>query len=225
MSSHAKGFSVSFANVRERIQTTGVVAIIRGDYGVDRLRQIAEALVLGGVDIMEITLNSTHALEAITELRETGGDEVIVGAGTVRTKRDVQQALDAGAQFMVSPNFDAESVTVSSSAGVLHLPGVFTGSEVQAAFAAGCSMVKLFPANALGVGYMNALRAPFNDVDFVPTGGITVENAGAYIRAGAVALGVGSTLVSGGNQDVSEITEQARQFINTIKDARNEKTR
>ena len=199
------------------IRDMGIIAIIRGNFGLGRMLRIAETLSLGGVKAIEITLNSEGALEGISALREALPEDVVIGAGTVRTATQVQLAIEAGAQFLISPNFDAESVALSQKAGVLHLPGVFTASEVQAAFAAGCKMVKLFPADMLGPAYVKALRAPLNDVDFVPTGGIDAHNVADNIKAGAVAVGVGSALVQGPEQDLDELLDRAKRMTQVVK--------
>jgi 2-dehydro-3-deoxyphosphogluconate aldolase/(4S)-4-hydroxy-2-oxoglutarate aldolase len=181
----------------DRLKQSGIVAIIRGDFGSDQLLDIAAALAQGGVTIMEVTLNSRDALRAIRLLRGRYGDSVLVGAGTVRTEGQVDMALANGAQFIVSPNFDPASVARSLHEDVLHLPGVSTVTEAQNAFMAGCQILKLFPADVLGgPAYLKALRAPLDDIDFAPTGGIHADNVGDYVRAGAVAVGVGSWLVS-----------------------------
>jgi 2-dehydro-3-deoxyphosphogluconate aldolase/(4S)-4-hydroxy-2-oxoglutarate aldolase len=203
-----------------RVRETGLIAIIRGDYSRSQLRSLAEALQEGGVDVVEITLNSTDALDGITALRQHVDDSVLVGAGTVWTGRDVEQALDAGAQFLVSPNFDPESVARSREAGVLHVPGVCTASEAQQAFAAGCPMQKLFPATHLGPSYLSALRGPLDDVSFVPTGGITADRIPPFVDAGAVAFGVGSALVTGPDQPRSDVRSRAQDLVTALNDAR-----
>lgn len=195
-----------------QIRQTGIIAIIRGDFPFERLLAIAGAIAEGGVSVVEVTLNSRGALEGIAALRRQAGDDMLIGAGTVRTLEEVNAALDAGAQFLVSPNFDPASVARSQEVGVLHLPGVFTASEAQAAYAAGCQMVKLFPADALGPRYLKALRAPLNDIDFVPTGGIEAANIVEYVRAGAVAFGVGSSLVKSADQDLADLREKAARL-------------
>lgn len=195
-----------------QIRQTGIIAIIRGDFPFERLLAIAGAIAEGGVSVVEVTLNSRGALEGIAALRRQAGDDMLIGAGTVRTLEEVNAALDAGAQFLVSPNFDPASVARSREAGVLHLPGVFTASEAQAAYAAGCQMVKLFPADALGPRYLKALRAPLNDIDFVPTGGIEAANIADFVRAGAVAFGVGSSLVKSADQDLADLREKAARL-------------
>jgi Entner-Doudoroff aldolase len=196
----------------ERIKRSGLIAIVRGDFSAPHTLSIGEALLEAGVDMMEVTLNSTDALGAIPQLRERLGGRMLVGAGTVRTVAQLGAAASAGAQFIVSPNFDPESVAASRAKDLLHLPGVFTASEVQAAFAAGCRMVKLFPADMLGPAYLKALRAPLDDVEFVPTGGITADNLADYVRAGAVAVGVGSALIAGPQQSLDEIRTRAAQL-------------
>jgi 2-dehydro-3-deoxyphosphogluconate aldolase/(4S)-4-hydroxy-2-oxoglutarate aldolase len=211
------------AFVRER----GLIAIMRGRYAPDDLRSIADALASGGVRIVEVTLGSEGALEGITALRRhaedrASGERLLVGAGTVRTARDVERALDAGAQFLVSPNFDPESAARAQEAGVLHLPGVFTASEAQRALAAGCRMQKLFPAGHADPSYLSALRAPLSDIDFVPTGGITPERLGPFVEAGAAAFGVGSALVA--DADPEATAERARRLVDALRAARGART-
>ena len=197
----------------EHIRQAGIIAIIRGDFPLERLCAIAGAIASGGVTVVEVTLNSRGALAGIEALRRETGAAMLVGAGTVRTVDDVERAMSAGAQFLVSPNFDPPSVARSQEAGLLHLPGVFTASEAQAAYAAGCQMVKLFPADALGPAYLKALRAPLNHIDFVPTGGIDADNIAAYVKAGAVAFGVGSSLVKGADQDLADLQQRAAHLV------------
>lgn len=208
------------ATVEASIRSGGIIAIVRGNFPSDLLRGIGESLSAGGVRAIEVTLNSQAALEGIAMLREVLRDDILVGAGTVRTADDVSAALAAGAGFLVSPNLDPESVARSREAGVVHLPGVFTATEAQAASAAGCRLVKLFPADALGPAYLRALRAPLDDVGFVPTGGIGVENVAEYVQAGAVAFGVGSALVRGNDTDMAALTKRARELVSALRRAR-----
>lgn len=203
--------------VERTLREGGIIAIVRGSFAVERLIRIAECLAEGGVGAVEVTLNSDGALEGIAALRDAFDDRLLVGAGTVRTPAEVDAALGAGARYLVSPNFDPESVARSRASGVVHLPGVFTATEAQAAHAAGCRLVKLFPADALGPPYLRALRAPLADVGFVPTGGIDAGNIGEYVRAGAVAFGVGSALV---REDDEGLTNRARELVRALSDAR-----
>lgn len=183
------------SEIARRIKEIGIVAIIRGSFTMEEMVEIGDALLAAPVLTMEITLNTPSALAAISDLRARYGENMVVGAGTVRTVEQFNAALDAGAQFTVAPNLDMPTVARAMERDVLHLPGVFTATEVQMAFAAGCKTVKLFPSDAVGPGYMKALRAPLNDVEFVPTGGIDVNNIRDYAAAGAVAVGLGSSLI------------------------------
>lgn len=198
----------------QSIKQSGLIAILRGGFTIDDMLRLGEALVAGGVTIMEVTLNSTHALAALPKLREHFNTSMLIGAGTVRDVLQTRQAIESGAQFLVSPNFDADSVTYSLSHDYLHLPGIFTATEAQVAFNAGCRMLKLFPADTVGPAYLKALRAPLNDIDFVPTGGVSLDNVAAYARAGAAAVGLGSQLVSGPNQSSADLTAAAQSLVN-----------
>jgi len=195
------------------IKQSGLIAILRGGFTIDDMIRIGEALATGGVTVMEVTLNSTHALAALPKLREQFNMAMLIGAGTVRDVLQTRQAIESGAQFIVSPNFDSDSVAYSLLHDVLHLPGVLTATEAQTAFAAGCRMLKLFPADTVGPAYLKALRAPLNDIDFVPTGGVSLDNIAAYAMAGAAAVGMGSQLVSGPSQSSADLSAKADALI------------
>ncbi|MEO0797258.1 MAG: bifunctional 4-hydroxy-2-oxoglutarate aldolase/2-dehydro-3-deoxy-phosphogluconate aldolase [Verrucomicrobiota bacterium] len=197
-----------------RIKSCGIIAIIRGDYSVDELLVMCRALFTGGVPVFEITLNSTHVEAAIPVIRKALPDAT-VGAGTVRTEEQVDLANKIGAQFLVSPNFDAASVSLSRSLDLLHLPGVLTPTEAETAFRAGCPAVKVFPADELGPDYIRALRAPLDDIGFVPTGGVDLFNLATYRQAGALAVGAGSKLVAGRQQSPSQLQTLAQQWRKT----------
>ena len=194
----------------ERIKQNGIIAILRGDFSVEDMIRLGEALIAGTITVMEVTLNSPSALTALPQLRNHFGDEMLIGAGTVRDVGQARAARDAGAQFLVSPNFDAESVSFARMNGLLHLPGVFTATEAQTAFEAGCRMLKLFPMEVGGPAYLKALRAPLNDIEFVPTGGVSLENIVDYAKAGAVAVGLGSKLVLDREQTSTDLTARAQ---------------
>lgn len=204
------------------IKRAGIIAILRGDFSVADMLRIGDALLAGTVTIMEVTLNSPFALRALPQLRQHFGNTMLIGAGTVRDASLAHQAMDAGAQFMVAPNFDAETVTLAQSRNVLHLPGIFTATEAQTAFVAGCRMLKLFPmVGESGPAYLKALRGPFHDIDFVPTGGISLENIAEYVSAGAVAVGLGSKLVLDRQQPSADLTARAMALRKTWQDAKN----
>ncbi len=168
---------------------------MRGDYGA-----IAEEIVAATSDVgltaVEVTFNSPGVLEMIRRLAARFGDRMAVGAGTVLKPSEVEQAADAGARFIVSPNLNLEVISTTKRLGLVSLPGCFTPSEIVTAIDAGADAAKLFPASSLGVGFVKALRGPLPDVRVVPTGGVTPEMARQYFDAGAWAVGVGSELVS-----------------------------
>ena len=191
------------------IRKGGIIAIVRGDYSVNEILHCAKILLNSTIHILEVTLNSATVLEAIPALRRRFDGELLIGAGTVRTVDLARGAHNAGAEFLVAPNFDLETVQFAQSNDLLHIPGVFTGTEAQTAYAAGCTMLKLFPADIVGPAYLKALRAPLNDIEFIPTGGVSLQNITDYARAGAVAVGLGSQLISKRNEPAGELSERA----------------
>lgn len=181
---------------------------------------IGEALVAGGVRVMELTLNEPEAdaLSAIEALAKSADDlGALVGAGTVLSTRAAQAAVDAGAAFIVMPHTDTELVAWCASRGMPCFPGALSPSEILAAWSAGASAVKLFPASAVGPGYLKQIAGPFPDIPIVPTGGVSAENAGDWIAAGAVAVGMGSWLI--GEGDAAAITQRARQVAAAVSGA------
>lgn len=208
--------------VAERLKTDGLVAIVRGDFTLDEQRTIAEALAAGGVRVLEVTLNTRDALDSIARLNRDF-DDLLVGAGTVRTADDARAALAAGAQFLIAPCLDLETVKVAHDNDTLILPGIFTATEAQMAFRAGCTMLKLFPADALGPAYLKALRAPLDDIDFVPTGGVNPETIADFYGAGAAAFGIGSYLVKNArvtSDEADALTGRAQKLREALGRAR-----
>jgi 2-dehydro-3-deoxyphosphogluconate aldolase / (4S)-4-hydroxy-2-oxoglutarate aldolase len=206
----------------KEIVAARVIAIIRGDYA-SVMTSIAEALAEGGVCAMEVTMNSPGALGSIEELARRYGESMLIGAGTVMETRQVAQVAQAGARFIVSPDTFPDVIHAALQRDLEPLPGAITPTEARLAVRAGARLIKLFPATLGGPAYLRQIRAPLNDAHFVPTGGITIENAGEYMKAGAVALGVGSTLVSGdfdGSPDaVKKLTERAKRFMEVVNGA------
>lgn len=210
------------ADVVREIEATGVVAVIRLAEA-DRSRAVAEALLEGGVRALEVTMTVPRAVALIEELAASVPDDVIVGAGTVLDGETARQVVLAGARFVVSPVFRPEIVALGHRYDVPVMPGCFTPTEILAAWEAGADIVKVFPATALGPGYLKDIRGPLPQVRLMPTGGVTRENAGAWIEAGAVAIGVGTALVS--RQAVAErrydaIAAAARHFVEAVRLAR-----
>jgi 2-dehydro-3-deoxyphosphogluconate aldolase/(4S)-4-hydroxy-2-oxoglutarate aldolase len=202
--------SLRAAEAAQRIRQTGLIAIIRGQFSRQQVVGIAETLLAHQIPVVEVTLNTTGALESISYLREHFADRMLVGAGTVRTVDQLRAALDAGAAFTVAPNLDPATVQLAHQQDLLHLPGVFTPTEIQNAFVAGCKMVKVFPSEIVGPRYLKAVRAPLDDVELVPTGGITAANVGEYVAAGVVAAGIGSALVTGPTQSLEDLASRAQ---------------
>lgn len=196
----------------------GIVAIARR-ITAETAPLVADALVAGGVFAFEITLNEpVHtALRAIESVAHRS-DRLDVGAGTVLSIDAAQRAIDAGATFLVMPHTNPELVAWTAACGVPSLPGAFTPTEVLAAWRAGAAAVKLFPASVAGPAFVRECKGPFPDIPFVPSGGVTVESAGEFIRAGAVAVGVGGWLI--GDAQPAGVTARARQLVDAVAEAR-----
>ncbi len=180
--------------VRNLIEQIGIVPVIRAS-SPQEARFAAEAVCQGGIPIVEITMTVPKALEVISELVKTAPD-VVVGAGTVLNEEMARKCADAGAQFLVSPGFNAPTVAVAQTLDLLIMAGALTPTEVMTAWDSGADFVKVFPCGNLGgPSYVRALKGPLPDVPLVPTGGVNLDTAADYIRAGAAALGVGGELV------------------------------
>jgi 2-dehydro-3-deoxyphosphogluconate aldolase/(4S)-4-hydroxy-2-oxoglutarate aldolase len=177
--------------------------------------QTAEALLRGGVATIEVTLNTAGALDMLRAMRDTLGGRALLGAGTVLDVVAAEQAIAAGAQFIVSPHTDVALVQAMAARGIPCIAGAFSPTEVLSAWNAGASVVKLFPAGPVGPGYLKDLRGPLGHIPLLPTGGVSLENAAAFIAAGAWGLGLGSALVDPGlvaEQRFVELTERAAAF-------------
>lgn len=198
--------------IQQQLLECGLVPIVRGSFSIDQLKQVAETLLEAEINVVEVTLNSQNALEGIAALRKQLGDTMLIGAGTVRTLDGFHAAIGAGAQFTIAPNLDNEVMKAAVSGGIIHLPGVFTPTEIQNAVNLGATVVKLFPIDTMGPKYLKAIRAPLNDVLIVPTGGVTVENVAEYRAAGACAVGLGSALVTGPSQSMDDLRTRAVAF-------------
>ena len=176
------------------IERAGIVAVIRMKEA-GKVRAVIDALAEGGIRALEITMTVPGAVDLIRQLAPTLPPGFIFGAGTVLDADTVHQVVDAGAQFIVSPVFRREVIDACRRRDVAAMPGCLTPTEILDAWDAGADVVKVFPATTFGPGYLRDVRAPLPHVKLMPTGGVTVENAGDWIRAGAVAVGVGSSLL------------------------------
>ncbi len=204
------------------VEACGIVAVIRLKEAGD-LRAVVDSLAEGGVRALEVTMTVPRAIDLIREIAPTLPDEIILGAGTVLDAETALAAIEAGARYVVSPVFREELVRTCHRFDVAAMPGAFTPTEVLAAWEAGADFVKVFPATTLGPGYFRDLRGPFPDLRLMPTGGVSLANAGDWIRAGAVAVGVGTALVDPeavASGRFGEITERARRLVAAIAEAR-----
>jgi 2-dehydro-3-deoxyphosphogluconate aldolase / (4S)-4-hydroxy-2-oxoglutarate aldolase len=211
------------AETRRRIEEIGVVPVVRLPSAALALRA-AEALLAGGIPILEITMTVPDAVALIRTLCDRFQGRALVGAGTVLDAERAAQCIDAGAAFIVSPGFDRKTVELAHARGVAVMPGALTPTEVITAFTAGVDMVKIFPCSALGgAKYLRALRGPLPQVRLLPTGGVNLETAHEYVAAGAAALGLGSELVDQAALDAGRdevVTERAKQLVSAVTGAR-----
>ncbi len=185
--------------------------------------RVVEAVVAGGLTAIEITLTTPGAIDQIAQVSSRFGDAVLVGAGSVLDIDAVTAATDAGAQYIVSPVFNRDILKAIHAHNLPALPGAFTPTEIQTATEAGADIVKVFPADIVGMAFLKAVHAPMPHVRLMPTGGVTPENAGDWIKAGACAVGVGGALLD--KKAISEdafhvITENARTLRRSIDEAR-----
>jgi 2-dehydro-3-deoxyphosphogluconate aldolase / (4S)-4-hydroxy-2-oxoglutarate aldolase len=206
----------------KKIADAGVVAVIRAN-SKDQLIGITESLLAGGVPAIEVTMSTPKAIAGIEMLADRFGDTAVIGVGTAIDAATARDAIAAGAQFVVSPVFDAEIVATARKYGKIVIPGAFTPTEILRAWSAGADVVKVFPSTALGPQYFKDLLAPLPQLRLTPTGGVDVKNVADWIKAGAVFVGAGSSLVSKdalAKNDWAGITTNARGFVDAILAAR-----
>jgi 2-dehydro-3-deoxyphosphogluconate aldolase / (4S)-4-hydroxy-2-oxoglutarate aldolase len=208
--------------VRAIIEKVGIVPVIRAS-SAEEARFAADCVCKGGVPIVEITMTVPGALDVIRELVKAMPD-VLVGAGTVMSEEALRKCAAAGAQFLVTPGFNAPTVAAARELDLLTMVGALTPSEIMAASASGADFVKVFPCGSIGgPKYLQALRGPFPQIPLVPTGGVTLETAADYIRAGAAALGVGGEMIAKDAlkaRDRDALSKLAAIFVDLVRDAR-----
>jgi 2-dehydro-3-deoxyphosphogluconate aldolase / (4S)-4-hydroxy-2-oxoglutarate aldolase len=210
------------AAVRKRIEEVGLVPVIRAS-SPDEARFAADAIYEGGISVAEITMTVPGALEVISDLaRNVPG--VLIGAGTVLNAESARRCLDAGAQFLVSPGLHLKTVEHAVHHKVLIIAGALTPTEIMAAWEAGADFVKVFPcSNVGGPSYLRALKGPFPDIPLVPTGGVNLETAQEFLRAGAAALGVGGELILKDalkTRDAARLHDLAGKYVEIVKKSR-----
>src|SRR5882762_1229471 len=214
--------------VRNRILEIGVVPVVRASSPAEALLA-AQAVCDGGIPIVEITMTVPGAIDVIRELRKSGVSDALIGAGTVLNAEAARRCIDAGAQFLVSPGLNLQTVELAVREGVLMMAGALTPTEVITAWNAGADFVKVFPCGQVGgAKYIKALKGPLPQIPLVPTGGVNLNTAAEFIEAGAAALGVGGELVEGealksGNP--AAIVSNARRFAAIVKETRDRMAR
>ena len=210
------------ADIISLLTDPGIIAVVRAQQAAQVL-PLSEALIAGGVRVIEITMTTPNALAAIREAREKLGERALIGVGTVLDADTARAAIAAGAEFVVTPICRTELVAIAHAAGCPVMLGAYTPTEAQLAYEAGADFIKIFPADTLGPGYIKALRAPLPHLRIVPTGGVDVQNVADFLKAGCAALGVGSSLVSTKilqEADWPELTRRASAFVAAARKAR-----
>jgi 2-dehydro-3-deoxyphosphogluconate aldolase/(4S)-4-hydroxy-2-oxoglutarate aldolase len=209
----------------KHVLESGIVAVVRSpDH--QQLVDVCRALADGGVTVVEITMTVPNALDVLRQVRQALGDRVLLGAGTVLDTETARAVLLAGAEYIVAPTVNLDVIRLCQRYDKLVMPGAFTPTEILSAWEAGADIVKVFPAEVVGPAYFKALKGPLPQVRLMPTGGVTKDNAGDWIRAGAVALGVGTAILDAKaieERRFDVVTENARQFIEAVRRARDAK--
>jgi 2-dehydro-3-deoxyphosphogluconate aldolase / (4S)-4-hydroxy-2-oxoglutarate aldolase len=209
-------------DILSRILRCGIVAVVRAEKG-DQLVEVAEALLAGGVEAIEVTFTVPAAHRVIERVAERLGDRIILGAGTVLDSETARIAFLSGAHYIVAPNVNVEVIRLCRRYSKPVMPGALTPTEVLTAWEAGADVVKIFPSELTGPKYLKALHGPLPHVRLMPTGGVTLETAADYLKAGACALGVGSSLVDPkavATGQFQKIEALAREFVQIVRDTR-----
>jgi 2-dehydro-3-deoxyphosphogluconate aldolase/(4S)-4-hydroxy-2-oxoglutarate aldolase len=214
--------SLDKAAIVERIKSERAVAVIRTD-SVERALGAAGAVVAAGFRAIEITFSFREASNAIRELAENEENDLLIGAGTILTRAQVSEAVEAGARFLVSPCVLPEVIDAAQEFPVVMIPGAFTPTEIYTAHSLGADIVKIFPAVKFGPEYLRAVRGPLPQIPIMPTSGVDAANVAEWFRAGAVAVGAVSSVLDPvliHNKDWDELTKRARAFMDAVRAAR-----
>jgi 2-dehydro-3-deoxyphosphogluconate aldolase/(4S)-4-hydroxy-2-oxoglutarate aldolase len=206
----------------ERVLKTGLVAIIRADSG-EQLVQVARALYEGGINVIEVTFTVPDAVEVLSAVKKYLGQQILLGAGTVLDAETARAAFLAGAQFLVSPTVNLEVIKLALRYDKLVMPGAYTPTEILTAWEAGADVIKVFPAEIGGPPYLKALKGPLPQVRLMPTGGVNLQTLPDFIKAGACAVGLGSSLVEKSaieRGDMARIRDLARQYVDLLAQCR-----
>ncbi len=212
---------------KSRILKCGLLPVVRAD-DADQALGICEALVKGSVDVVEVTMTVPGAIKVMERIAETFGDRIVMGAGTVLDEQTARNAILAGAEFIVSPGTSRAVVETANRYSRIVCPGALTPTEVLTAWEMGADFVKVFPCGEVGgAKYIKSLKAPYPQIEFIPTGGVNLNTAADFMRAGCSALGVGSALVdkkSAREGKYEVIVENAKKFLTIIDQTRSEKS-
>jgi 2-dehydro-3-deoxyphosphogluconate aldolase/(4S)-4-hydroxy-2-oxoglutarate aldolase len=208
---------------QEILERVGLIPVLRAK-SVAQGRAVVDAMMAGGVTVVEVTMTVPNAVDLLKELKKEYGATLLLGSGTVTTADQCQATIDAGAEFVVSPSLQPQVIATTKKNGKVSCPGALTPTEAITAWEAGADYVKIFPCSAVGgASYLKALLAPFPHLKLIPTGGVTLQTAESFIKAGARALGVGSDLVNLSAIDAGHpetITETARAYLEVLAKAR-----
>ncbi len=209
----------------EIIERIGLIPVLRAR-NASQAHSIVQAMLVGGVTVVEVTMTVPGAIDLLKDLKREYFGELLLGSGTVTTAREAEATIEAGAEFVVSPSLHLDVIAATKKLGKLSIPGALTPTEVITAYRAGADYVKIFPCSAMGgASYLKALLAPFPFLKLIPTGGVTLETAESFLKAGARALGVGSDLVNLAAIDAGRpetITETARAYLQVLEKVRNQ---
>ena len=212
-----------YETTQQIIERVGLIPVLRAK-SVAQGRAVVDAMIAGGVTIVEVTMTVPGAIDLLKELKKAYGAQLLLGSGTVTTADQAQATIDAGAEFVVSPSLHPEVISRTKANKKISCPGALTPTEAITAWDAGADYVKIFPCSAVGgASYLKSLLAPFPHLKLIPTGGVTLQTVASFIKAGARALGVGSDLVNLAAIDAGHaetITETARAYLKLIADAR-----
>jgi 2-dehydro-3-deoxyphosphogluconate aldolase / (4S)-4-hydroxy-2-oxoglutarate aldolase len=223
MDGKIKGEIMLRTEVIRKISDSGAVAVIRLKDG-SKFNKVTEAILKGGVNCIELTMTVPNSFEVLEDAVKEFGSSIVIGMGTVLSAGDALRAINTGAQYIVSPVFKESIVSTAHENDVAVMPGCFTPTEILNAFEAGADIVKVFPADILGMNFFRAIKAPMPELKLMPTGGVTPENAGDWLKAGACAVGIGSSLLDQKAIDKEEydvLTAKAEILIRSIEAARN----
>jgi 2-dehydro-3-deoxyphosphogluconate aldolase / (4S)-4-hydroxy-2-oxoglutarate aldolase len=211
---------------QQTIERAGLIPVLRARSAA-QAHAVVKAMIAGGVTVVEVTMTVPGAVELLRELKREFSSAILLGAGTVTTASEVEATVGTGAEFVVSPSFHPDVVAKTHALGKVSIPGALTPTEVITAWRAGADYVKIFPCSAVGgASYLKALLAPFPELKLIPTGGVTLQTAESFLRAGAKALGVGSDLVNLAAIDDGRpetITEMARAYLDVLARVRQQK--